>query len=447
MFTGATKEQSAKALVSDSHNFVSNLHIPESVGASSRPTEKKCRLKVLMLDTEGVYFDWESKINQTGRHWDVLRTDNLDTMLNFLEQSRYHAIAIVSSQHIHQSQQCLIKARTHQPNAVRIQLPGMPVTERQLELSLNLAHRVFSDGTSIQDVAQNIEYLVKINRLIHKKITTSYLNADNQLPSPPAIYEKLSSLLSSDRSSTDQISRIVGQDPALVATVLKLVNSSFFGLHSQVNNIKDAVTMLGVRHLRALALSGHLAHEYPQDSSWSAFSFEKMNLRSLLVARLAHQLCVELKTSKIVQDQAFLGGLLHDLGHIILASRDSDQYQRVMRHATENNIGISCAEKQILGIYHGEAAAYVLNKWNLPIAIVEVALLHHTPQLSADTEFTPLTAVHIADATLPATNNDMKVDLSNRLSKSYLQRLGMDKKIEDWKDLIRQYRQMVSSLH
>ncbi|WP_143820985.1 HDOD domain-containing protein [Motiliproteus sp. MSK22-1] len=434
----------------DKQDIIIPIPDPQVTGspdAGARVGKQKCGLKVLMLDTEGIYFDWQSKINQTGRHWDILRTDDVESMLSFLEQSRYHVIAIVSSQHIHQSWRCLVKARALQPIAVRVQLPGMPMSEQQHELSLNHAHKVFSDHSTIEETARTLEYLVKINRLLNKQAIKSYLHTDSQLPTPPAIYEKLNSLLGSEQSSTDQISHIVSQDPALVATILKLVNSASFGLRRQISNIKDAVTLLGIRHLRALALSGHLTHKYPQNGSWSLFSFEHMNLRSLLVARLAHQLCVEQKASKIVQDQAFLAALLHNIGHLILASRDPAHYQSVMKHATEHQIGICCAEKQLLGIYHGEAAAYLLNKWNLPNPVVEVALLHHTPQLSADTEFSPLTAVHIADAVIPATSNGMNTDLSNRLSKSYLQRLGIDKRIKDWKGLIAQYRQMGQSLH
>ncbi len=410
-------------------------------------TKPKGTLRVLMLDTEGVCFDLETRINQTGRHWDILRADSLNSMFCHMDESRYHVVAVVSSLNSWHDQDCLIKARALQPGAVRIQLPGIPMSGQEQDRFQDLVHRVFPEQSSPEVVAETTEYLVRVNRLVHKRDTSEYLSSDEQLMSPPAVYQQLNEVLSSDRSSAEQISRVIGQDPALAATVLKMANSAGYGMQYRISNIREAVSLLGVRLLRALALSGHLTRLFPQTRSWSSFSFERMNRRSMLVARLALQMCRDQDASKLVQDQAFVAGLLHDIGHLILAVRDPVRYREVMEYAADYQIGVCRAEKELLGLYHGEAAACVLSRWNLPAPVVEAVLLHHTPHLSIDTGFSPLTAVHIADAMLPSADNLMGADMKNRLSGSYLQKIGIVDELGRWKELVKEYRQISQTAH
>ncbi|OMH38856.1 HDOD domain-containing protein [Motiliproteus sp. MSK22-1] len=394
---------------------------------------KTAPIKVLMLDSRGEYFDWASKINQGGRHWDVLRVDNNKAMLSFLSESKYHAVVVASSTRIHADQDCLVKAINLQPRALRILLPGMPLSRGQQNRTQDLVHRVYSDQQPLEEVAEGIENLIKINRLLYKQKNREYINSLGQLPSPPKVYKDLNEALSSDQSNATHISRIIGQDPALAAKVLSVVNSAYFGLDRKISNITESVTLLGIRMLRALALSGHLVSLYPQQRNWSYFSFESLNQRSMLVARLAHQICRDLKASQAIQDQAFIGGLLHDLGVLVMASQDPQLYRKIMVISAQKKAPLCSVEKKMLGLFHGEVGAYLLAHWKLPAAVIEAVLLHHTPQLSPGSEFSPLTAVHIADSLLAEAETEIGANLSNTLSMDYLKRVGVDKEIPRWK--------------
>ncbi|WP_207063982.1 HDOD domain-containing protein [Motiliproteus sp. SC1-56] len=389
-------------------------------------------IRVLMLDTHGEYFAWASTLRQQGHHWDLLRVDSSAALISYLKENRYHAVVIAPSAKPHADLDCLSKATQLQPNAVRVMLPGMvgspPLMSRMLELS----HRLYEYTDSSEQIARSIEQQIQFRRLITKPRTRAFFSSAGPLPSPPRVYQELSRALRSEVSDAQKIAEIIEQDPALVARVLKMVNSAFFGLKRQISSVQQAVSLLGLRTLRGLALSGHLASLYPPNKNWSSFSFERMNQRALLVARLAQNICKDLKLNPSLQEQAFLAGLLHDIGILYSASCDPVRYQRVMQDAADNNVHLCTQEKRSLGFFHGETGAYLLALWNIPPLVVEAVLLHHTPHLSPDDAVTPLTAVHIADALIPPVRNAMDTDLSNRLSRSYLERTGVIKDLPRW---------------
>ena len=399
---------------------------------STKASTSASAVKVLMLDTQGEYFDWSCKVNEIARNWDVLRVDSCASMISFLNESKYHAVVLASSTRIHAEHDCLIKAIALQPRAVRIFLPGMPLSGTQMSRTQDLVHRTFCSQTALEEVITSTENLIKINRLIYKQKTREYVESLGQLPSAPQVYRDLNDALSSEQSNADHISRIVGQDPALAAKVLSVVNSAYFGLGRKISNIAEAVTLLGLRMLRALALSGHLISLYPQQRNWSYFSFDNLNQRAMLVARLANQICRDMKTSQAIQDQAFIAGLLHDLGLLVMASQDAQLYRKVLTVSAQKNTPLCSVEKKMLGLFHGEVAAYLLNHWKLPAAVTEAVLLHHTPQLSPGSDFSPLTAVHIADSLIPEAETEIGANLCNQLSMAYVKRVGVDKQISRW---------------
>lgn len=385
-----------------------------------------------MLDVHGEYFAWAHTIQGMGHRWDILRVDCARSLIAYLKESEYQAVVVAPSTRLHQDQDCLIKAKSLQPAAVRVVLPGMMGSSSQMSRTNELAHRVFNDQDSTDTIVNVIETQVKLNRLINKPSNRAFFNTSGPLPSAPRLYKALSEALNSEQSSANQIAEIVQQDPALVAKVLKMVNSAFFGLPREISNIREAVSILGVRMLRGLALSGHLASLYPQNPDWAAFSFEQVNERALMVARLAMQIAKDMQASTAVQDQAFLAGLLHDIGTLFIASKDPVRYLQVMQLSGSKQASICAVEKKMLGFFHGEIGAYLMAQWGLPPQVVEAVLLHHTPHLCGEQRFSPLTAVHIADALIPAVTNATGADLSNRLAKEYVIATGAHVHFPKW---------------
>lgn len=358
----------------------------------------------------------------------------ISTVSSFAELQQQEAadIVLIATDDIYQCNQSMHYLSANHPQTVRVLIYPPEQQTNEFSHCFELSHYCLSKNESTRTFINNATQLIKLNRLVHKTRTQDYVNSLGKLPSPPEIYQELSQALGSEQSNARQLSKIISKDPALATKVLKEVNSAYFGFPRNISNIQEAVTLLGVRLLRALSISGQLLNQYPQHRNWSYFSFEKLNQRAVLVARLAQEICKDLRLNTQLTDQAFIGGLLHDLGLLIFASQDSQSYRKIMIMSAQKQTHICIIEKQLLGLFHGEVAAYLLSQWKLPPAITEAVLLHHTPQLSVNKDISPLTAVHIADALLPEAETEIGALVGNQLHHGYINQLGLEDRITGW---------------
>ena len=406
-------------------------------------TPKPAALSIMLLDPQGDFISWSNKVVKTGKNWDIFRLDDADTLLSRLKVSQYDAIFLASSMKSYAEHDLLRKAMALQKNCLRFQLGAPASSSLTTTVKLELTHRIFNDPNDIELITHTTEYLLKINRLI-RKVQQKYLVSEKHLlPASPQVYNQLSIELNSDSTNAKQVALIIEQDPALAAKVIQIVNSAFFGLERPISHIGEAVAIIGTRMLRGLALSSQISQLYPAHKNWRYFSFDKINQRSVLVARLARDICKDVGVEKGYMEQAFLAGLLHDIGILIMASRDPAKYLEVMRFAVEKGISLHAAEKEKVGFYHGEVGAALMAAWNIPPLTVEAILFHPAPSLSSDTEFRPLTALHVADALLPPAWSKNSTSMNSSLSESYLAKIDHLKDLHRWKLMANQYKQLL----
>jgi putative nucleotidyltransferase with HDIG domain len=127
------------------------------------------------------------------------------------------------------------------------------------------------------------------------------------------------------------------------------------------------------------------------------FSIEELQRHSLAVGTLARRIARSMGLTAAAVDHAFVGGLLHDVGKLVLASNYPEQYQEALRRTAEGQVRISEAECDLFGTSHAEIGAYLLWLWGLPDPVAEILALHHHP--CRDAEPPPaVVAVHFANA-------------------------------------------------
>ena len=400
-----------------------------------------------MLDDECRFTNWSQEVSSSKFSWEFIRFDSKESLLMLLEERLCDAVIIPCTMRAQVDIEFMTRISNIQPSAVRIFLGAEFWNATHKAKAADIAHRIYPSAVKVEEIGDSLEYQIKLLKLLNRSSLQAYVGKVGCLPSPPKLYTQLTDAVNSEMADLREISEIVEQDPAVVAQVMKQVNSAFFGFNRTITDLKEAISMLGVRNLRSLALSSQLNSQFKSGNDWDRFSFEQLNQRSLLVARLAQALCRRAGANKITQDQAFLAGLLHDVGVLIMASHDADQYKKLLNYSVKKQKPIYLVEKASFGFFHGEVAGALLALWNLPPQVIEAVMLHHVPHLSKETSFSPLTAVHVADAMLPSVDVEGDCDLASSLSLRYLDQVGVMEEVPQWRIVANEYRvRMVSNI-
>ena len=377
-------------------------------------------------------------------HWFVERIDDETALVERVQSYRYDVLIVGISDNPDRTLSVLSKMVELSPDTIRIVVAGGLSPSHAARVS-ELSHSSLPEECTDIQISIAVEQALKVGGLIKKPEIKAFIGSVERLPSLPDIYEELNLALVSGKASARDIAKIVERDPVMSAKVLQLVNSAFFGLERHIYRLNEAVTILGVRLIRDLTLSSHLFEAFPQSAEWTSFSFAQIHNRSMLVARFAQDICRTVKADRHIQGQAFLAGLLHDFGMIVLAANDPGEYREVLNKAAELNQPLYVVEKMTLGVSHAEAGAYLLGLWNIPPKVIEAVLFHHFPSSCPTDDFQPLTAVHVADALLPSVDNVMGCSISSALSLKYIERAGFKEHLKQWEMMASEYSQRIAS--
>jgi HD-like signal output (HDOD) protein len=193
------------------------------------------------------------------------------------------------------------------------------------------------------------------------------------LPPMPVVSRKLIAAMQQESCSTAEISKILSSDQALASQVLKLVNSSFYGLSGKVSTISHAVVILGFSAVRSLAIGLGVANgiqavakDHDQVAFWK---------HSVAAAAAARVLAEE--SGQPDAEEAFVAGLLHDLGALLMELViEPGRYRQVMKDATD----VIAAEDAAFGINHAKAGQILLRHWRLPEPLCHCIRFHHHPE-------------------------------------------------------------------
>jgi putative nucleotidyltransferase with HDIG domain len=194
-----------------------------------------------------------------------------------------------------------------------------------------------------------------------------------------------------------KVAAVVSRDVAMVAKVLQLVNSAFFGLRQHVSNVGQALNLLVLDTIKTLVLSTHIFSQF-EESSLTALSIDRIWRHCLKVAIFAKEIAKNEVKDQMLIDDAFMAGMLHDIGKLILAANFREEYVSAREMAIADSLTIQEAEKTVLGAAHPEIGAYLVGLWGLPEPIVEAVAFHHNPNPCLATTLTPVIAVYAANA-------------------------------------------------
>jgi HD-like signal output (HDOD) protein len=218
----------------------------------------------------------------------------------------------------------------------------------------------------------------------------------------------------------------------MTAKMLQLVNSAFFGIARKISNPVEAVQLLGVGTVRSLALCIHAFSCFDQ-AKLKEFSFERIWSHSVLTGIFAKKIAQAEGAESMVADEAFIAGLLHDLGKLMFISNMTDQYREAAALVQNNRLNVLAAEQKLFAATHADVGAYLLGLWGLPVSVVEAVALHHTPGKTLTRTFSPLTAVHVANVLEHEHSSHTAPDCRPLLDEGYLTAIGSHERLSQWR--------------
>ena len=231
---------------------------------------------------------------------------------------------------------------------------------------------------------------------IDNKVKRVVSNIRN-LPTPPIVFHQIQKVINNPNASAERVAAVLAEDPAMSVKVLKLTNSAFYGLAREIDSVKQAVVIVGMEAIKNLVLSASVLDMFKGNSMDQEYQ-EEFWRHSLATAFCCRILARRVKTRGIVDaDAAFSGGLLHDVGKIVISCFLSKEHQALKQEREKDKTSVDfILEERVLGYNHAQIGGFLAAQWKLPKKLSEAITHHHQPQLSeGDTPVAHI--VHIGD--------------------------------------------------
>ncbi|WP_321402394.1 response regulator [Maridesulfovibrio sp.] len=281
-----------------------------------------------------------------------------------------------------------------QPDTIRIMLSGHSEMQSLLKSAKHI-HQFLSKPCNTDVLIETIRRMMGMRHILVDKGVREIITGLVTLPALPDLYIKITSELNSPEPDLQKIGELAKQDPGISTTLLKVVNSSFFGFYGSVCCPSRATVLLGSDVLKGLILGVHLLQELDTDIL-GPYSIEKLWEHCLQTGYCAKKICKQMNESDKIATICFVSGILHDIGKFVFITEMNKKYREVLEGVREFGGPVIDVEKKILGVSHAEVGAYLLGLWGFSEEIVNTVYYHHSLENCGD-GFQPIYAVHAAD--------------------------------------------------
>lgn len=197
-----------------------------------------------------------------------------------------------------------------------------------------------------------------------------------KMPAFPQSVQRLMDLTSDINCPPREVVDVIQRDPVLMMNLLKLVNSSYFGLSQSVTSVNHAVVYIGINTVKNMALLTAALGVLPRKNK-AGFNIDDFLLHSLSTAAISKTLAKKVAVPERELSDFFLCGLLHDFGKIVFTNFLPGEYQKTLLVAKEQGLPLYEAEMQVLETDHAQVGSLLAEKWRLPSPVVECIKNHH----------------------------------------------------------------------
>lgn len=247
-----------------------------------------------------------------------------------------------------------------------------------------------------------------------RQVVESAIREISHIATLPEITVKIIELVEDPTSTAQDLHNIIASDPALCSRILKVVNSSFYGLPGQIGSINRAIVLLGLNAVKNIAISASLAKLFHGGELCPGFSARDIWTHSVTTAAAAKLIADELGLG--IPDEAFLSGLIHDIGVMVEMQYDRSKLIDVVTQVSRGSSGVPTmdmreAERDIFGADHQQFGAGLCERWKFPKLFAQVTGFHHDPlSLPAGNRKMP-SLVYVADRIAGSLEGGYRLDL------------------------------------
>ena len=389
-------------------------------------------LKVLFVDDdEQVLQGLKRSLRPLRDEWDMTFIGSGQDALDYVQSTDIDMIVSDIRMPGIDGVQLLSTIRDTHPRVIRMALSGHADKDMELQCAA-AAHQFLAKPTSAEELKESMVRASCMIKLLNSSELRAATGGLKSLPSIPRLYQQITEEIAKPNCSTQAIADIVDKDVSMSAKVLQLVNSAFFGLSTNVESISKAVGLLGIDTLRSLVLAEEAFISFAEAES-SGINLDMLSGHSLKTATLAQAISKHQGQSRKEAETAFMAGIVHNIGKLVLAHSFPARYRNVTEMVREGD-SYYHAEQLEFGVSHPQVGGYLLGIWGLPYLVVEATAFHHYPSdAESDSVFAPLSAVYLAISLIKAQEMNMDIDqLKDSLDQDYINYVADMSELEAW---------------
>lgn len=387
------------------------------------------RSRILFVDDEPLMREFYSMVGSLlGSDYEVFTAGGGKEGLEFLKKTPVDIVVSDLVMPEMNGQEFMGAVSREHPESMRIVISSH---EDQLTVAqcLMFGHRYFSKPFDLKNLAAVLKRICHLKHQVGSEKLKRVIAGLGSLPTPPRVYFRLTQAVNSPYSSMEEIGGIVQEDPSLTLKLLQISNSAYFAVSRKIVTPMEAVQIVGLQVLRALVLCIH-AFKFYQDKKFKSISSTELWEHSLRTATAARKLARYENLSETACEEAFVSGLLHDIGKLVLAANADADYEVLMERSRTEGTPVDQLEWEIFGATHAQIGAYLLGLWGLPEPVVSNVELHHSLDLNANSGFTPAAAIHIAQFLERSPNRISQLDTR------FLKMSGVDSRVSEWERVL-----------
>ena len=393
------------------------------------------RKRILFVDDEEMVLQGLKRMLRSCRdEWDMVFVDSGEKALDAMAQAPFDVVVADMRMPVMNGAELLYEVMKRYPLTIRLILSGHTDNELIFK-AIGTTHQYLAkpcDPGILQSVLRSAIGSVEI---LHNPELKILIGQMKSLPSLPVLYNEIMAKLPQPNAQLGDITGIISRDIGMTAKILQLVNSAFYGMPSHVTDLNAAVSFLGLNVITSLFLSVHIFSEF-KGLMIQGFSMEDLWQHSLETATLANKISKLESRDATIANEAFVSGILHDSGRIVLAANFPQRYQEAIALARQEGCEISSAERMVFKHSHSEVGGYMMGLWGLPLAVVDAVACHHEPVYIPGQTFCALTAVYVANNLVDSNLGNKKDIMASPLDLNYLKSMNLLDRLPAWQKLV-----------